>query len=179
MMMNFMNLRVLFLSALVIVGVLFIYEPRLDGSSPTVEPLETPVVIRKFFSEANPSDVWTVRSEWLCVAGIALVSLLLILVVAKMLHIRYVRRQMRRYADFLRGSYVDRPVDPLLYRKWSETVEAYNQSRSHWPFSLCWRAADAKSFPLREGPPPVAGLSSCNSPKTGVSPKGGMRKKKS
>ena len=138
--MNFMNLRVLFLSALVIVGVLFIYEPRLDGSSPTVEPLETPVVIRKFFSEANPSDVWTVRSEWLCVAGIALVSLLLILVVAKMLHIRYVRRQMRRYADFLRGSYVDRPVDPLLYRKWSETVEAYNQSRSHWPFSLCWRA---------------------------------------
>lgn len=179
MMMNFMNLRVLFLSALVIVGVLFIYEPRLDGSSPTVEPLETPVVIRKFFSEANPSDVWTVRSEWLCVAGIALVSLLLILVVAKMLHIRYVRRQMRRYADFLRGSYVDRPVDPLLYRKWSETVEAYNQSRSHWPFSLCWRAADASSFPLREGPPPVAGLSSCNSPKTGVSPKGGMRKKKS
>ena len=176
MMMNFMNLRVLFLSALVIVGVLFIYEPRLDGSSPTVEPLETPVVIRKFFSEANPSDVWTVRSEWLCVAGIALVSLLLILVVAKMLHIRYVRRQMRRYADFLRGSYVDRP---LLYRKWSETVEAYNQSRSHWPFSLCWRAADARSFPLREGPPPVAGLSSCNSPKTGVSPKGGMRKKKS
>lgn len=174
-----MNLRVLFLSALVIVGVLFIYEPRLDGSSPTVEPLETPVVIRKFFSEANPSDVWTVRSEWLCVAGIALVSLLLILVVAKMLHIRYVRRQMRRYADFLRGSYVDRPVDPLLYRKWSETVEAYNQSRSHWPFSLCWRAADARSFPLREGPPLVAGLSSCNSPKTGVSPKGGMRKKKS
>lgn len=174
-----MNLRVLFLSALVIVGVLFIYEPRLDGSSPTVEPLETPVVIRKFFSEANPSDVWTVRSEWLCVAGIALVSLLLILVVAKMLHIRYVRRQMRRYADFLRDACADGPVEPLLYRKWCETVEAYNRSRRRWPFCLLCREADAGIFRRREGPPPVAGLSSCNSPKTGVSPKGGMRKKKS
>lgn len=139
-----------------------------------------PAVFPGLRSDAVPGDLTgLLRDPMLRAVCLGLATVVLILAVAKMVHIGHMRRQMRRYADFLRGSYVDRPVDPLLYRKWSETVEAYNQSRSHWPFSLCWRAADARSFPLREGPPPVAGLSSCNSPKTGVSPKGGMRKKKS
>ena len=110
---------------------------------------------------------------------LGLATVVLILAVAKMVHIGHMRRQMRGYADFLRDACADGPVEPLLYRKWCETVEAYNRSRRRWPFCLLCREADAGIFRRREGPPPVAGLSSCNSPKTGVSPKGGMRKKKS
>lgn len=139
-----------------------------------------PAVFPGLRSDAVPGDLTgLLRDPMLRAVCLGLATVVLILAVAKMVHIGHMRRQMRGYADFLRDACADGPVEPLLYRKWCETVEAYNQSRSHWPFSLCWRAADARSFPLREGPPPVAGLSSCNSPKTGVSPKGGMRKKKS
>lgn len=139
-----------------------------------------PAVFPGLRSDAVPGDLTgLLRDPMLRAVCLGLATVLLVLTVAKMVHIGHMRRRMRGYADFLRDACADGPVEPLLYRKWCETVEAYNQSRSHWPFRLFWRAAEAGIFQQREGPPPVAGLSSCNSPKTGVSPKGGMRKKKS
>lgn len=139
-----------------------------------------PAVFPGLRSDAVPGDLTgLLRDPMLRAVCLGLATVVLILAVAKMVHIGHMRRQMRGYADFLRDACTDGPVEPLLYRKWCETVEAYNRSRRRWPFCLLCREADAGIFRRREGPPPVAGLSSCNSPKTGVSPKGGMRKKKS
>ena len=139
-----------------------------------------PAVFPGLRSDAVPGDLTgLLRDPMLRAVCLGLATVVLILAVAKMVHIGHMRRQMRGYADFLRDACADGPVEPLLYRKWCETVEAYNRSRRRWPFCLLCREADAGIFRRREGPPPVAGLSSCNSPKTGVSPKGGMRKKKS
>ena len=139
-----------------------------------------PAVFPGLRSDAVPGDLTgLLRDPMLRAVCHGLATVVLILAVAKMVHIGHMRRQMRGYADFLRDACADGPVEPLLYRKWCETVEAYNRSRRRWPFCLLCREADAGIFRRREGPPPVAGLSSCNSPKTGVSPKGGMRKKKS
>lgn len=139
-----------------------------------------PAVFPGLRSDAVPGDLTgLLRDPMLRAVCLGLATVVLILAVAKMVHIGHMRRQMRGYADFLRDACADGPVEPLLYRKWCETVEAYNRLRRRWPFCLLCREADAGIFRRREGPPPVAGLSSCNSPKTGVSPKGGMRKKKS
>ena len=139
-----------------------------------------PAVFPGLRSDAVPGDLTgLLRDPMLRAVCLGLATVVLILAVAKMVHIGHMRRQMRGYADFLRDACADGPVEPLLYRKWCETVEAYNRSRRRWPFCLLCREADAGIFRRREGSPPVAGLSSCNSPKTGVSPKGGMRKKKS
>ena len=139
-----------------------------------------PAVFPGLRSDAVPGDLTgLLRDPMLRAVCLGLATVVLILAVAKMVHIGHMRRQMRGYADFLRDACADGPVEPLLYRKWCETVEAYNRSRRRWPFCLLCREPDAGIFRRREGPPPVAGLSSCNSPKTGVSPKGGMRKKKS
>lgn len=143
--MNFTNLRILFLLVAVAFGLLFLFEQRLDEAA-------SPEAFREWVDE------WLFRLPSPKVLCIVLVTLLSAFVAGKMLHIGHIRRHMFRYAEFLRDSYADRPVDPLLYRKWSETVEAYNQSRSHWPFRLFWRAAEAGIFQQREGPPREAGL---------------------
>lgn len=169
--MNFTNLRILFLLLAVALGMLFMCKPQIDGEMLVGEVGGVPAPIRRLLTESEGAASWSVRGEWLCVVGLLLVVSLVVVLLSRMLYIAYFRRQMRRYANFLRDSYADRPVDPLLYRKWSETVEAYNQSRSHWPFRLFWRAAETGIFQQREGPPRVAGLAG-----TGVSDDMGKRK---
>lgn len=87
---------------------------------------------RALRSDAVPGDLTgLLRDPMLRAVCLGLATVVLVLTVAKMVHIGHMRRQMRGYADFLRDACADGPVEPLLYRKWCETVEAYNLSLIH------------------------------------------------
>lgn len=132
---------------------------------------ELALSLRRMLAVSEFSDAWAIHGAWICRTVMLLSVVLVVPLLGRMLHIGHLRRQMRRYADFLRDLYAGRPVDPLLHRKWCETVEAYNRSRRRWPFRVLFGAADADRFLRREGPPRVAGLT-----ETGVSGDMGKRK---
>lgn len=124
---------------------------------------------RALRSDAAPGDLTgLLRDPMLRAVCLGLATVVLVLAVAKMVHIGHMRRQMRGYADFLRDACADGPVEPLLYRKWCETVEAYNRSRRRWPFCLL----------CREGPPRVSVTSSLRTPDSGALGAGAGRGKK-
>lgn len=134
---------------------------------------------RALRSDAAPGDLaGLLRDPMLRAVCLGLATVVLILAVAKMVHIGHMRRQMRGYADFLRDACADGPVEPLLYRKWCETVEAYNRSRRRWPFCLLCREADAGIFRRREGPPRVSVTSSLKTSDSGALGAGAGRGKK-
>ena len=134
---------------------------------------------RALRSDAVPGDLTgLLRDPMLRAVCLGLATVVLVLTVAKMVHIGHMRRQMRGYADFLRDACADGPVEPLLYRKWCETVEAYNRSRRRWPFCLLCREAEAGICRRREGPPRVAVTSSLRTPDSGALGAGAGRWKK-
>lgn len=138
-----------------------------------------PAVFPGLRSDAVPGDLTgLLRDPMLRAVCLGLATVLLVLTVAKMVHIGHMRRRMRGYADFLRDACADGPVEPLLYRKWCETVEAYNRSRRRWPFCLLCREADAGIFRRREGPPRVSVTSSLKTPDSGALGAGAGRGKK-
>lgn len=123
---------------------------------------------------------WTVG---ICALGAAV---LLVLFISAQVRIVRRRREMKRYARFLRTHYGKGPVPVMLYRYWDREVTAYNWARRRWPYRALWEKANAGEFtpqtpspPKRPVPPAKAAEGDAegdtNPPKSALRPPGENR----
>lgn len=101
---------------------------------------------------------WTL---WGCALGAAV---LLVLFIAAQVRIVRRRREMKRYARFLRANYGQGPVPAMLYRYWDAEVVGYNHARRRWPYRALWEKANAGEFTPQTPSPPKRPSSPAKAP---------------
>lgn len=158
-MINISNLKIAFVLVAAALALLFLCEQRIRGLfRPETEAGVTAVAARNGSPRTDvlpftldeemrslPGSPWNATR----IVAIAAISLFSAVVIGRIVRISRTRHELMRYASFLKNSFKERPVDPLLYRKWRELVYEYNRSRRIWPFSLLWRKMDVEVFKPR------------------------------